>query len=239
MGIEHLAVVSEGLPYGIDNGCGLLVAGAAPHSEQVLGVACERSDDCNRSLLCERENVAVVLQKHYRLGCSFTGKGESLFSKCICFSAFLVKIAVRVLEEAEFVFCLEDSAAGGVDVLFRYLALVERLLEGLEVAEGHHIHIETRLESLCRYGLGVAETVGGHFSDCIVVGNHKAVESPLVPEEFGKEPVAARCRYALDEVERGHSRTGTCLESGLVRFEVIVVHIELAHIHRVVVTAGL
>ena len=81
--------------------------------------------------------------------------------------------------------------------------------------------------------------MGGHFSDCIVVGNHKAVESPLVPEEFGKEPVAARCRYALDEVERGHSRTGTCLESGLVRFEVIVVHIELAHIHRVVVTAGL
>ena len=77
------------------------------------------------------------------------------------------------------------------------------------------------------------------FSDSIVVGNHKAVKAPLIPQHFGKEPPVRGGRTAVQIIEGCHHRSNALFDGSLVRREILIVHACRAHIDLAIVSAGL
>ena len=78
-----------------------------------------------------------------------------------------------------------------------------------------------------------------HLADGGVVGHDKAVKSPAVTQHLGQEPMVARSRDVVDDVERCHVAASTGIHTGFVGREIFVEHAHAAHIHRVVVTSCL
>ena len=78
-----------------------------------------------------------------------------------------------------------------------------------------------------------------HLVDRGVVSDHHAVEAPLIAEQVGDEPFVGCGGNAVDKVERCHYRKCAFIHGGLVGGEVFIVHALAAHIHSVVVAAGL
>ena len=149
-----------------------------------------------------------------------------------------VQVAVGVVEQAQFVLRLKNAAASLVDVGHGHLALVERFLECAQEAVGYHIHVGTGLECQGRNLLQIAHAVVDHLADSGVVGHDKTVKAPAVAQHLGHEPAVARGGDVVDDVERGHVAACTGIYTGLVGREILVEHAHVAHIHRVVVTAG-
>ena len=78
-----------------------------------------------------------------------------------------------------------------------------------------------------------------HFGDGCIVCHHEAVEAPLVAQYVGQQPVVGSGGYSVNFIEGGHGTTYAGLYGSLVGREVFVEHTVAAHIHRVVVAAGL
>ena len=78
-----------------------------------------------------------------------------------------------------------------------------------------------------------------HLHQRLIVGDHKTVESPLLPQHIGEQPAVARGRNAVDKVERSHEAASPGVNSRAVGREITVVHSHAAHVHGVVVLARL
>ena len=150
-----------------------------------------------------------------------------------------VAVLIRVVKQAELILCLQDAAAGAVDVLHAEFAFVERLLQRAYKTVTHHIHIHTCLEGTRRDGLQVTDAVGHHFGNAGVVSHHETVKPPLRAQHVGHQPFVGRGRYAVHFVERCHEAAGSGLCGCLIGIKVFIEHAVTAHVHRVVVTAGI
>ena len=98
--------------------------------------------------MLQRKKISFIFQKHEGLGC-YVASYLSVFGRVdVGLVSLGIAVAVRIAEQSQFVFCLEDAAAGSVDVFLRHLALCHALCQMLDEGIGAHIHIRTCLECL-------------------------------------------------------------------------------------------
>ena len=77
------------------------------------------------------------------------------------------------------------------------------------------------------------------FGDGRVVRHDEAVEAHPAAQQVGEQPPVARSGHAVDHVEGGHRRPGSGIHGRPIGVEVLVVHAHTAHVHRIVVAAGI
>ena len=162
-----------------------------------------------------------------------------LIRECILFRTIRIQVAIRVLEQAQFIFRLQYTAASLIDIRLRHTALFQRLLQGRDIAVRHHIHIQAGMQSQGRYGLRITQTMIGHLADRIIIGNDKPIESPLITKQIGQQPAVTRSRNRLYQIKGRHNRGTTSLYSRFIRRKILIKHLDTAHIHRIIITTGL
>ena len=177
----------------------------------------KRTDKGNRSLFVERKQPLLVLEQDERF-CGNPSCGSPVLGAIyLRFSLTFLAVAVRVLEQTELVLCLENSPAGGIEGLLAYASVLETLLYIGKESFTDHIHIDPGVEGALGHFFERSDAVVNEFEYAGVVGNHKTVKSPLVPENVGKQPLVCSGRGAVDFVERHHCAAGSCIECRLVR----------------------
>ena len=83
------------------------------------------------------EEISFIFQKHEGLGC-YVASYLSVFGRVdVGLVSLDIAVAVRIAEQSQFVFCLEDAAAGCVDVFLRHLAISHALARCLTKALEH------------------------------------------------------------------------------------------------------
>ena len=70
-----------------------------------------------------------------------------------------------------------------------------------------------------------------------IVGDYESIELPFLAQNIVDKPFVGCSWYAVDNVERGHERTGSSLGSSLVRSKILIIHAYVAHVHGVVVAS--
>ena len=71
-----------------------------------------------------------------------------------------------------------------------------------------------------------------------VVAHHKAVESPLIAKNIGKQETVGAGRHSIERVECRHDGGRACLHRGFVRRQINAAQRVLGHVCRVVVATG-
>ena len=181
----------------------------------------------------------VILQEHEGFRSQLARHRTMLVGEDIALPALGIQIAVGVVEKSQLIFRLQDTAAGQVDIRYRDGTILQRLRQRADKPVGAHVHIRTCLEGLGRVLLQAAQAVVRHLTNRTIVGHHETTKLPLVAQHVGKQPSVGRGMLAIHEIERRHKRACTSLSRCPVGREVLVVHAQMAHIHRVIVTASL
>ena len=110
----------------------------------------------------------------------------------------------------------------------------------MRIAGRFHVDIDRGAHS----ELGRLAAVGGNavrheLVDRGIIGNDWTVKAPLLAQHVMHEPAACRGRHALHGVETRHNQVAPGIHRGLVGRQVLVAHAPLAHVHGVVLAAGL
>ena len=100
--------------------------------------------------------MPLILEQYKRLRSQAAGCSAMLGRIDLLLCTLAVEITVRIIEEPQFVFGLQDAAASLVNLLHRDLSLTERLLQGADIAVGDHIHVGARVQGQGRDLLQVA-----------------------------------------------------------------------------------
>ena len=143
-----------------------------------------------------------------------------------------ISVAVGVLKEAEAPFGLQHAPAGPVDPGHQAVRKADEQLRT-------HIHIRAGFEGALRILRCRPDAVTPHLADAGVVAHHKALKAPLAAQHLVQQPAVGRGGHAVHDVERRHHAAGALFHGGFVGREVLVVHPQSAHIHRVVVASAL
>ena len=162
-----------------------------PASLNILCRVSKRTNDGN--LLkgpAEGQRAIVVFQKHHRSRGQFAFRRKPFRAVQGCFYCRL--IYVGVIEQTELILNSQDGQYGGVDLLFRQLAIGDELGEVVGIGEARHVHVDAGSQSLegrIRVILGIAvgyETADGHS-----VRHNEALESPFPAQYVRQQPVIA------------------------------------------------
>ena len=240
--------VGQGRDERREDGRGLLLPPRpGPRAEGRDRVGRERADDGERAqVAAERERgrpaarSAVVLEEHDRLAGHVAGEGAVGVGEERGRLAGLVGVAERVVEEARAALDAEHASDGLVDDRQRERAALDERGQGSGIDPVDHAHVDAGHEGAAA-GLGAVgrDPVPHQLADGRVVGDDEPVEAPLVAEDVGKEPLAARRRDAADLVERRHQRLRAGGDGGLERREDGLAERPLGDLGRVVVAAAL
>ena len=83
----------------------------------------------------------VVLEKYKGFGSYVTCSLAMTGSKDVRLLAFAVTVAIRILEESEPIFGLQDATASRINGFLAHLAFLHTLLQEFDEALRTHIHI--------------------------------------------------------------------------------------------------
>ena len=120
----------------------------APCTGNVVSCVGKRTYQGYLSFLLQWQDIAFVLQKHEGLCCYIAGCLTVLCVINLALAAFGVAVAVRVAEQAQFIFRFQNTAAGDVHILLAHLSFCYALSQMLYEGVGTHVHIGTRLQRL-------------------------------------------------------------------------------------------
>ena len=160
-----------------------------PGSELLVGGVGQRA--CHENgLRLEGKDSSVVLQEYRRLHRALSGGFEVLGR--IVYLCGGLQVHVGVFEEAELELELEDVAHGTVNLLLRHLPFLHELLDILDEAVGHHVHVHSGIDCELRRVPEVGGVaVGYHLAGGVPVGDDHAVPAPLVAENVLQQPAVA------------------------------------------------
>ena len=101
-----------------------------------------------------------------------------------------------------------------------------------------HVHVDAGFEGLAGHGRAVADGVIHELGDRAPIGDHEAVEAPLLAQNLGEGKRIGGGGNAVDGVEGAHHRGRAGFDRGMVGREVDLAQRDLAHVGGVVVAAG-
>ena len=120
----------------------------APCAGYVVSGIGKRTYQGYLSFLLQWQDAAFVLQKHEGLCSHIAGCLTVLCSINLALAALGVAVAVRVAEQAQFIFRFQNAAAGDIHILLAHLSFCYALCQMLYEGVGAHIHIGTSLQRL-------------------------------------------------------------------------------------------
>ena len=239
LGEDHTGLIANHFLHSLHYGSRLRRIDTTPCPEQLNLLIRQRAYHSDRPSLSQRQQTLVILQQDNGFTGNMASRIHMLIRECILFRTICVQVAIRVLEQAQFIFRLQYTAASLIDIRLRHTALFQRLLQGRDIAVRHHIHIQAGMQSQGRYGLRITQTMIGHLADRIIIGNDKPIESPLITKQIGQQPAVTRSRNRLYQIKGRHDRGTTSLYSRFIRRKILIKHLDTAHIHRIIITTGL
>ena len=203
-----------------------------PRAGHIAARVGQRSDQRQRPFSFQRQQTAFVPEQHETLGRDAAADVAVLAAVHLPFDAGGISVAVGVLEEAEPPFGLQHAPAGPVDPGHQAVRKADEQLRA-------HIHIRAGFEGALRILRCRPDAVTLHLADAGVVAHHKAFEVPLAAQHLVEQPAVGGRGHAVHDVERRHHAAGAFFHGGFVGREILVVHPQSAHIHRVVVASAL
>src|SRR5580692_2343781 len=111
-----------------------------------------------------------------------------------------------MLEEAERELDAQNAARGFVDYALGNVSGANLVGDYVAVEVALHVHVDAGLKSFAGCGWGVADGVIDEFANCTPIGDDKAVEAPLLAQNFGEREGVGRGGNAVDGVEGAHQR---------------------------------
>jgi len=146
--------------------------------------------------------MILVLQKHD----AFAGQpvGDGQVPRCQQ-GRGSQRVHVGVFKEPQAEFKAEDAAHGLVHPRHRHPPLVHQGCQVVAVTGADHLHIHPGPQGgPGGFFLIGAETVRDHFGHGPPIAHHEAIESPFLLQDRPQSPFVARCRDAVELVERAH-----------------------------------
>ena len=210
---------------------------AAEHRLHAVGV---RSDEGDAARPVEREDAIVGEQHHGPLGqrsrqATLLGSVEVLHGRR--------RVLERGTQQAQVVLLPEHPLHRSVDQGLRDATVLDGLGQGSEVGvAGGQLHVDAGLQRL----RGSLRQVAGDTvqqveeGDAVVVGDHGAVEAPLLAQHAGEQRLVRRDRDSVDLGVGVHHRPDAALEDGhLERGQQDVAELARSGVHRREVAPGL
>ena len=215
------------------------IAGSAPVADQFGFVVGQRADECDFLIALERERVFIIFQQHDAATRDVAGSSAVGGRQDGLFFALGVAEFVRIVEQTQVEFGLQDAANRVVDNTHRNFALLDRLRQITLKNAALQVHVHACIDrKLAGFFFIGHDAVVHHFVDRGVIGHHESFEAPFVAQDVGEEVFVAGGRHAVVVVERGHDRGGACFHGRFVGRQVVFAEKTLAHVDRIVVAAG-
>ena len=148
----------------------------------------------------------------------------------LIFGVFRVAEPVRVIEQSEPVFRLQNPSACLVYVLFADETILQGLAESPDISSCDHIHVQTGFQRPCRHFFQTAHPVIHCFSDRIVVGHHESVKPPPVAQHILEQERVQGARHPFHLLEGRHYGCGSRIHGSPVRLHIPVEHTVAAHV---------
>ncbi|MNM73141.1 hypothetical protein D3C81_848590 [compost metagenome] len=217
-----------------------LVAEQGPATFDVVAVLHERPDQRDLlPLLLQRQHRVIVLQQHDRTPRGIARQGIVFGDMRLIGLTRRVQRTVRIIEQTDGLLQLQDAAHRGIQHRHRHIARSHQAGQVTVVEAALHAQVQARHEGLAGGVHFVGSvTVRDQFHVGGVVGNHHAVELPLIAQQLGEQRAVGAGRHAVDVVEGAHHAQCAGFQRGLERRQVGVAQGLRRDIHLRVFHAG-
>ena len=175
-----------------------------PRTAHVVLRIRQRTNQRNASFFLQRQQLAIVFQQDE----GFRGNLPGSLAVCLREQLLLcpqrITVFIWILKQAQLILGLQYPAASLINAFLRHSLCLQRSFQGMQKAMCYHIHVRSRIQGPGRSFLHIGHSMTFHLSDGIVVRHHETLESPLVPQQIGEQPLVGRSRHTVDGIERAH-----------------------------------
>ncbi len=195
---------------------------ARPSADHIAGIVSQRADERDPfgGRVQRQERVlrcGIILQQHQRLLGRPAGKGAMLGNGSCDLRAF----GKRVFEEAEGELHPQDAAHGFIHYRHGHAARLDQRRQLGVVVVRHHVDVNAgHKRLLARHGGIKRDAVMRELHDSGVVGDHRAVETPLIAQDGSHQKRIGSRRHTIQRVEGGHHSGCAGLDSCVIRRQV-------------------
>ena len=171
--------------------------GAGPCTHKFPSGIGQRTDESYLRIFFQRQYIMVVFQKHDGLPGGFQGQRTVFFPVY----RLAAETKIRILKKSELIFGFKNAAACHIYVGLCKQPFFKTVIQVLQHAFRHHIHIKTRLQCPCRHLCKRTKSVFRQFSDRCIVADCEAVKSPFSTEDISQKPFIGSGRHSIDVIE--------------------------------------
>ena len=200
-----------------------------------VGIRTGKQDFC---ALGKRQDVAFVLQQHFRFFGSLKSSGSKLLrTELIVF----LDVPVRMVEQTQAILQAQYTGYGIIDAAHRYLAFLNQFLQVVAEAHfvRHHRHVDTGIDgNLDGLLLGCCNVVARtQVIDVRPVGHDHAVPVQVFLQPFGQQFTVGMERHAVVYARVYHHRQGSGSYSSQERSKMLFAQIRTGNRRRCTVLA--